>query len=245
MKVYLAGFKTIEKHWDKPTKNIYLLSSYYEHRSGKCGKYVKQKKHMLDSGAFTFMQNKSKLIDWDKYIKQYALFINKYNIDLFFELDIDSMVGLKEVERLRAKLERLTGKRCIPVWHKSRGKDYWLQMVKDYDYVAIGGIASKEIKKNEYPVFNWFINEAKKQNCKVHGLGFTHSSLLRKYKFDSVDSTTWNVGGKYGNVCVIDKNGLPTQKYKKENSKVKYVSELNIHNFKEWVRFQKYAEKHL
>ena len=162
MKVYLAGFKTIEKLWDKSTEDIYLLSSFMEHRGKHKGKYISQKNHILDSGAFTYLNGtKTGNIDWDKYIDEYANFINQYKIDLFFELDIDSIVGLKEVERLRAKLESITNKQCIPVWHKSRGLDYWEKMVKEYDYVAIGGIVTKEIKRNQYNIFSLLLKIAK------------------------------------------------------------------------------------
>ena len=63
MKVYLASFKTIEKQWKQPTNDIYLLSSFYEHKTGSFGDYVCQKKHILDSGAFSFFDGKKK-IDW-------------------------------------------------------------------------------------------------------------------------------------------------------------------------------------
>ena len=77
---------------------------------------------ILDSGAFTFMNGKeAKNIVWDEYVELYAKTINDYNIEKFIELDIDSVVGLNEVERLRKKLERLTQKQPIVVWHKSRG----------------------------------------------------------------------------------------------------------------------------
>jgi hypothetical protein len=227
MKVYLAGFKTIEKHWGEPTEDIYLLSSFYEHKNGAYGAYVRQSRHMLDSGAFTFIQNKKKTTGWDEYIERYAQFINENNIDLFFELDIDSVVGLKEVERLRDKLETLTNKKSIPVWHKSRGQAYWLAMCEEYDYVAIGGIASGEIKKDEYRFFPTLINLAKERGAKVHGLGFTSVPLLFKYRFYSVDSTTWNVGGKYGNVCVIDlcrASERPTKETERDESGRCYAS---------------------
>ena len=58
MIVYLAGFKTIEKDWQKPTQDIYLLSSFWEHKNGKYGNYVTQDRHILDSGTFTFLNNK-------------------------------------------------------------------------------------------------------------------------------------------------------------------------------------------
>ena len=246
MKIYLAAFKTIEKYWDKSTEDIYLLSSFLEYKNGGFSNYVKQEKHILDSGAFTFMNSKKDFkIDWDKYVEEYAKYINRLGIKLFFELDIDSVIGLKEVERLRIKLEKLTKKKCIPVWHKSRGKENWLQLVKDYDYVAIGGIVTNEIKSKEYLYFDWFIKEARKQNCKVHGLGFTNMKGLKKYHFDSVDSTNW-LNARFGSMGIDNFTGKIIKNIKKpKGKKKKDLNILNIHNFKEWVKFQKYAEVNL
>jgi len=55
----------------------------------------------------------------------------------------------------------------------------------------------------------------KKNNCKVHGLGFTQGSLLKtgKFPFYSIDSTTWLVGAKFGDVCLFDKDGFLTKRY--------------------------------
>jgi hypothetical protein len=53
-------------------------------------------------------------IDWDDYVEDYGKFINKYDVKNFFELDIDTIVGLKEVERLRERLEKITMPNPIP-----------------------------------------------------------------------------------------------------------------------------------
>lgn len=108
---------------------------------------------LLDSGAFTFMNNSKTAVDFNEYLTTYIDFINKHDIKYFFELDIDAVVGLEEVEKLRKRLEAETGKKCIPVWHKSRGKEKFIEMCKEYDYVAIGGIVTKEIKPVEHKYF--------------------------------------------------------------------------------------------
>ncbi len=203
----------------------------------KCGDFL------LDSGAFTYMTNSGKVENWDLYIEEYANFINKHDIKHFFELDIDCIVGIKEVERLRDKLETLTGKKCIPVWHKSRGKEYFLRMCEKYQYVAIGGIVSREIKKNEYHYLKWFIREAEKRGTKVHGLGFTNTKWLKNIHFYSVDSTSYASGTRFGTYYLF-KHGEITQQ-KITNKRVKDGKNLNLHNFKEWVKFQKYAIKNL
>ena len=199
----------------------------------KCGDFL------LDSGAFTYMTNSGKNEDWDSYIEEYASFINKYDIKHFFELVIDVTVGLKEVERLREKLEILTGKKCIPVWHKSRGKEYFLNMCEKYEYVAIGGIVSKEIKRTEYHYLRWFVNEAKKRGTKIHGLGFTNMKWLRDIKFDSVDSTNYASGTRFGSCYLFSKGRMIQQNT--DNKRVKNGRGLNLHNFLEWVKFQRYA----
>ena len=92
MIVYLAAYKSLEGHWNKPTKDIHLLSSFWEHKTGKFGEYVTQEKHILDSGAFSAINDKTgkyKNFDWDAYIKKYIAFIKHTNQKLFFELDID------------------------------------------------------------------------------------------------------------------------------------------------------------
>lgn len=196
--------------------------------------------YILDSGAFTYLNGANGEVDWDKYIDRYADFINKYDVKNFIELDIDPIVGIKEVERLRAKLEFLTGKKSMPVWHKSRGKQYWLDMVKEYDYVAIGGIVTKEIKPNEYKFFHWLLAEAKKQNCKVHGLGYTNLKGMEEYPFYSVDSSSWTSGTRFGHVYKF--NGQTLLKFnKKEGQRVK-SRETAWNNMYEWVKFANYKE---
>lgn len=246
MIIYLAGFKTIEKDWNKSTENVYLLSSYWEHKTGKYGQYVRQEKHILDSGAFTFLTSaKNKIIDWEKYVIDYGNFIKKNNIKKFFELDIDPIVGLKEVERLRYILEKTADCKCIPVWHKSRGLDYWKNITLNYEYVAIGGIVTKEIKRNEYDFFNPLLKIAKENNCKVHGLGFTNLKGLEKYKFYSVDSTNW-LSARFGTTGLYIFNGETLKNVNKPEGKRKIdLQKMNIFNFEQWIKFQQYAENNL
>lgn len=246
MKIFLAGVYS-RPFLIKDLVPSYILESYhYAKDHPKLLQYVKEINcsFLLDSGAFTYMNKKNVNVDWDEYIFNYSEFIKSNNIDLFFELDIDSIVGLKEVERLRAKLERLTNKKSIPVWHKSRGLDYWKKMVKEYEYVAIGGIVTKEIKPREHGVFTHLLKIAKKNNCKVHGLGFTNLRKLNKYKFYSVDSTSWLSGSRFGNVYFFLDKTLK-QVSKPINKKTKHYTIIDNNNFKEWVKFSKYAEHNL
>lgn len=262
MNLYLAGCSTIEDIMDvylaglgsetnrANSRNdfddkIFVLESFHYLKDWMLP-YIKEKwNFLLDSGAFTFMNNlkNSKDIDWDNYVEKYAKCINDNDIDLFFELDIDVLVGIEEVERLRNKLEKLTNKKCIPVWHKSRGLDYWKQMCKDYEYVAIGGIAIGTIKRSQYDIFVPLLKIAKESNCKVHGLGFSSVEGMKKYKFYSTDSTTWSVGNRAG--FLFQFKGDKMYRIEKPKGTRLNGTEAAIHNFKEWIKFQKYAKRNL
>lgn len=201
------------------------------------------KNFMLDSGAFTFF-SAGGVVDWNDYIKRYAQFITKNNIKLYFELDIDKLIGYDKVLYYRKKLEDLTGRPCIPVWHKSRGQKEFIKMCEEYDYVSIGGIVSKEITQKEYKFFPYFIKTAHEHGAKIHGLGFTNLKGLTQYHFDSVDSTSWVSGNRFGSVYKF--NGKTMLKYDKpQGQRLADPKAVALHNFMEWVKFQKYAEKYL
>ena len=110
---------------DSTLSGINVLESYYYLRKNE--DFMPLVRHfgsfLLDSGAYTFMAGSHKGgCDWDAYVSEYADFINRFDVKLFFELDIDSVIGLAEVERLRHKLERMTGKKPIPVWPRTEAR---------------------------------------------------------------------------------------------------------------------------
>lgn len=253
-KVYLAGDngkkKICEQNlYDSSIKlgDLNILETFYYLRNNedmtRMIPYFNS--FLLDSGAFTFMQgNHDGEINWDRYIEEYGEFIKKYDIKLFFELDIDSLVGISEVERLRDKLQDITGKPPIPVWHKNRGKEYFIQMCQKYPYVAIGGIVTKEIDRKKYEkAFPWFISTAHKHGAKIHGLGYTSAERLRIYHFDSVDSTAWLYDNRSGWLEKFNPNTGLMEKVKKDGCRLK-SKEAAINNFISWAKFAKYAEQY-
>ncbi len=253
MDIYLAGGDVLNGYIKDKEKTRSLLdgtkilqSFYY---ADEFTEFIipRLKKFMLDSGAYTFF-SKGKHIDWEDYIKKYAAFIVRNKVDLFFELDIDSLVGYKKVLEYRKMLEDLTGKKCIPVWHFNRGKEEFIKMCKEYDYVAIGGLVSEgtssEYSRKYQKYFKWFIDVAHENGAKIHGLGFTNLKGLEKYHFDSVDSTSWVAGNRFGNIYKF--NGKTMVKFdKKQGQRLSNPQKVAVNNFKEWVKFSEYAEKHL
>lgn len=199
---------------------------------------------LLDSGAFTFMQGKGGTPNWNDYVERYADFIVRNDIKKYFELDIDSVVGYDKVKKIRKQLERLTGRPVIPVWHISRGIDEYRRMCDEYDYVAIGGIVSGEIKSAKYPAFPALIAEAHKRGAKVHGLGFTALDWLSKCHFDSVDSTAWTTGNRFGFLYYFDGKTM-RKKDAPKGYRLGDSRAVALNNYTEWLKFQKYADKYL
>ncbi len=243
MRVYLACTNSVSTE----DKSKYILETFYsgEKNCLKALKKCNRENFLLDSGAFSYMNGQK----CDKemimqYLEKYIAFINKYNIKYFFELDIDVIFGIQFVEQIREKLERETGKKCIPVWHKSRGIEYWKKMCNDYDYVAIGGLAIKHIKQKEYPLIRKMVDYAYINGVKVHGLGFTKTKLLQKeeWRFYSVDSTSWLSAATRGQKLQIFKNGC-VENFNKEKKEVKAdIQKMAVFNFLEWIKYQKYMD---
>lgn len=226
-------------------KPLYFLETFFagEKICEKVLKDVGVDNFLLDSGAFSYMSGakctKEMLID---YLEKYIDFINKYDIKYFFELDVDTIFGIEFVEQLRKKLETETNKKCIPVWHKGRGIEYFKKMCDDYEYIAIGGLVF-HVKKQEYDLIRKMVLYAYKKGVKVHGLGFTKIKELDKYKFYSVDSTSWKKAAALGQqIHFFDGKSIQSRQLQKNGKKVK-LSKLEKHNFVEWCKFQKYMDK--
>lgn len=205
---------------------------------------------ILDSGAFTFCGtgNFDKL-KFDEYIEKYADFIKRNKVEKFFELDVDSIMGYEKVLEYRERLERLTGKQPIPVWHISRGKEEFIRHCDEYPYVALGGyvaaIKSSDPRQKAYVrSYPWFINEAHKRGAKIHGLGYTSLQGLTIHHFDSVDSTAWTTGNRFGYIYQFD--GRTIRKYDAPKGKrIGDPKKAALINFMEWIKFQQYAETHM
>lgn len=249
MKIFIAATSGIEDLVRK-LKPKYILESFYSIKEWQVDLIKSCDMFLLDSGAFSFMgqmkKNKNATVDFDKYLDSYIKFINDYDVDYFFELDVDVIVGYEKVKQMRRKLEKETGKKCIPVWHKNRGLDEYIKLCKEYDYIAIGASGKNDsgwTKKNTM-ILKRLLQIASENRCKVHGLGFTRTRELQDIHFFSVDSTTWTSGSRYGQLNQFD--GKKILKIRKPNARLNSKSkEVLEYNLKQWIEFQKYADRNL
>ena len=107
MRLCLAGTFPSEKIV-RENRPEYVLESFFYIKPWQVEEMPKWKMFLLDSGAFTFMHGveaSSKPVDWDGYLSRYIDFINRHDVQHFFELDVDIIVGYDAVKRMRARLE--------------------------------------------------------------------------------------------------------------------------------------------
>lgn len=241
MKLFIAGTSSRPHLFQREEQPLYVLESFYYVKEWQIQMLDKWDMFLLDSGAFTFMLNTKINLDLGEYLGKYINFINSNNIKYFFELDIDSVVGYEKVKQMRTELERGTKKKCIPVWHKSRGIEEYKKLCVEYEYIAIGGIVTKEIKPAEYPYLGKLVKLAQQHGTKVHGLGFTNRNA-KKYGFYSVDSTNWLSASRFGGVDYFDgekivRASAPTGK------KCVHYTIRDEFVLKEWIKYQKYLNR--
>ena len=253
MDVYLAGIGNLKPQIESGIVSINglsVLESYYDcrHNAWIATQIPKFGKFLLDSGAFTFLGTKKDArLDWDSYADGYADFINTHKIQRFFELDIDPILGIKGVEKLRDRIEAKTGHQTIPVWHISRGKQYFIDLCKNYNYIAFGGLMTDGVSRKTIEKYMaWFINKAHENDCMIHGLGYTSTDNLKRFHFDSVDSTSWKVGARIGFYAKFDPvKGVIFNTPKAAGQRIRDYKRIYVNDFNEWVKFQKYAINNL
>ncbi len=226
---------------EKGIKMKYNLMSYY-YIKGKISlaEYIRDhtEEILIDSGAHSFQ--KGKKVDWIKYTKDYAEFIQKFdnpNVIGYFEMDVDNIIGYDKVLELRKILENVSNK-IIPVWHKNRGIEEYKKMCKDYagKVVAITGFKNEDIKDEQYLMF---LKYAKKHNCKVHCLGMTRKKVLDKVPFDYVDSSSWVQSTVFGR---IDNKGKVSKEFSKNKREIVFIEnyknakKMQDHYYNKWKK---------
>lgn len=248
MRIFLAattsGIGNLREETIQKCKPLYLLETFFN--GEKCCKQVLndvgRDNFLLDSGAFSYMNGADVTLEsMELYVERYIQFIIEHKIKYYFEIDVDNIFGIAQVEFWRRKMEKATGVPCIPVWHKGRGVDYWKKMCAEYDYVAIGGLVF-HVKKQEYESIKQLLRYANQRGVKVHGLGFTKTKTLKEFGFYSVDSSTWNVAAARGQIMYHFKNGILTQRKVNRNGQKVELKKLIAHNMVEWVKYQKFME---
>ena len=216
----------------------FLMS--YQYLRGK-GTFVLKKYpdvHIfIDSGAYTY-QTDPKYEDytpeqWENQIKEYLDWAEKRKDNIFAIADLDLQylpkVGYEMVYGWRKKyFEPFMLRTGLPVcfiYHED-GLDVWERMCQRYPYVGFSlntdNVDVGEIKER--------FRIAEKYNTLIQGMASTKTQLLCQFPFYTVDSTTWNVGLKYGEISVW--NGSKMSRIKKTDFETKAFPAIELYDRK-------------
>jgi hypothetical protein len=164
----------------------------------------------LDSGAFSAW-TQGITIDINEYIdfiKQHQDIIQVYaNLDVIAEKS--GIANKKESAEKTLKNQKImeeAGLNPLPVFHIGEPLKYLQYYIKNYKYIALGGMVG--ISKTTLiswldTCFSQYIcNSSGIPNIKIHGFGLTSLLLMLRYPWYSVDSTSWVIAGRLGAIYV-------------------------------------------
>lgn len=226
MLIFLAGAETwFEKFRLAGIRNM-LFSFYYLRKQKSISKLLeamyelkavgeakgKPVRYFLDSGAFTYQNDRGKKPDPAVYFKEFKSFVERTGDlwNLVAELDIDEsddenlLVSTEQVELWRDELYEVRGAAdIIPCWHENRGQDKWREYCKDprFPHLAFSSRVPNLGQKNRLCAV------AHAHGKKVHGFAETKLQTDAKYlKCDTVDSSTWLRATKFGGMFIFQGN---------------------------------------
>ena len=113
--------------------------------------------------------------------------------------------------------------------------------IDDLKKLPVSNIANKNSL-----CFMWLVSPKVDLGIEVlKAWGFTSITKLPYIGWDSVDSTAWLTGARYGSgIYQFIGNKLLKSK-KPDNSRYIDYKPIQLKNFNEWIKYQRYAEKYL
>lgn len=201
--------------YDLGIRNFLMSYEYLRTKGSFVLKKYTDVRIFIDSGAYTYMNDPKydnyTVAQWEEQIEAYLKWAERHKDNIFAIADLDLQylpnVGYQQVYEWRKRyFEPFMLRTGIPVcfiYHED-GIDYWKYMCKRYPYVGISlandGISPDELRE--------MFRIAENNNAMIQGMASTNTSMLTDFPFYTVDSTTWNVGLKYGEISVWDKTRM-------------------------------------
>lgn len=211
MKLYFAGLIGAPEQNEYKHDSNPRLFSYYELTSPTArakrvwrerNERMKEKPKVdlfLDSGAYSAVTQGAviNIQDYIKFIKE-----NKEAISIYANLDvIGDAAGTWKNQQIMEK----AGLSPLPVFHQGEDETYLRKYIEQYEYIALGGMVGTSSNQLIYwldRIFPTTCDEDGMPKIKVHGFGLTSLQLMLRYPWYSVDSTSWVITGRMGNVFV-------------------------------------------
>ena len=212
--VYSNNYKPGQARYEKlnevereSVENLpHILESY--HYVGK-QRYVDEMRAdnaqvFLDSGAFSAFTLKVKLS-----VEAYCNYIRD-NIDIIRKEDGVVMASVLDgignpLFTYRNQLE-MEARGCtpLPCFHYAEDEKYLEHYVKNYEYITLGGLVP--VTTGQAIVWldriwrKYLTDGSGNAKLKVHGFGITTTSIMERYPWYSVDSSSWIQAAAFGSI---------------------------------------------
>lgn len=152
----------------------------------------------LDSGAFSAF-TLGKEVDLDAYCR-YC----RDNADIVLHASVlDGIGDPQKTYDNQVAMER-NGVQALPCFHYGEDERFLEYYVERYEYITLGGmvpIARPQLRLWLDRIWGRYLTDRHgRPKLKVHGFGLTTMSLMKRYPWFSVDSSSWVQIGNVGNV---------------------------------------------
>lgn len=205
MKVYFAGDPGKQENPIYDAGVRYRLLSYLD--AAKDGGLTDRAQQVwaapytqliLDSGLFTFLWGvgATREFDIDAYVKAYAQFVNTHLPDgaVAVECDCAPLVGRDRARAVRRALRKLVHDHIpiMNVYHLDEGSPDATVDASDYVAVSVPELRRKVTRAELVRITDYVVQRALRRGARVHLLGCTAATLLRRFCIATTcDSTSW------------------------------------------------------
>lgn len=219
MKLYLAGIYTSnmnlqgnifhrldEREQAARLELPYILESYHYIHKETVVRKIRQDgtKIFLDSGAFSAF---TKGVDVN--LNKYCAYIKDKQDIIKFASVLDAIGDAQGTFANQIEMER-QGVQPLPCFHYGEDTRYLDYYVANYEYVTIGGmvpISTPQLLLWLDRIWEHHLTDgAGRPLIKIHGFGLTAPSLMKRYPWYSVDSSSWVQAAANG-LIVLPWNG--------------------------------------
>lgn len=166
----------------------------------------------MDSGAFSAYTKgvEIDLPDYCRYILENDDILLKEDGILLASV-LDGIGDPETTYTNQKEMERL-GVRPLPCFHYGEDATYLEKYIKEYDYITLGGmvpISSQQLQIWLDRIWNsYLLDGSGRPRVRVHGFGLTTFSLMQRYPWYSVDSSSWVRSAMNGSISLFERGKL-------------------------------------
>lgn len=155
----------------------------------------------IDSGAYS-AATIGKPVSLDSYVD----FLHGLDLTGIIYANLDVIGDADASSQNLAAMEK-SGLAPLPVFHFGSSLHHLDRLVEQYDYIALGGMVGTPASKT----LPWAARCAERSNrARFHAFGQTSTKMMYSFDWQSVDSSAWTAGIRYGDLPIFSGGAAKT-----------------------------------